>query len=103
MASFMRIFCCLITWATIFSMQAFSHQPGSQPSNPANANPAASEKFAQLSEQFMKDSLALSPTNASQAGYHKHLDSKTGKTIELDALLDDLSLKAMGQQRGFYQ
>jgi len=84
-------------------MQAFSQQPGSQSSNPSNVNPAASEKFAQLSEQFMKDSLALSPTNASQAGYHKHLDSKTGKTIELDALLDDLSLKAMGEQRDFYQ
>ena len=103
MSRFMPSFCSLIVWATIFSMQAFSQQPGSQSPSPSNANSAASVKFAQLSEQFMKDSLALSPTNASQAGYHKHLDPKTGKTIELDAVLDDMSLKAMGEQRDFYQ
>jgi uncharacterized protein (DUF885 family) len=62
----------------------------------------AGQKFAELSDQFMKDSLALSPTNASGAGYHKHLDRKTGKTIELDARLDDLSLKGMAEQRAFY-
>src|SRR5947207_3907809 len=60
-------------------------------------------KFAELSDQFVKESLALSPTNASAAGYHKHVDSKTGKTIELDALLDDLSLQAMDKQREFYE
>src|SRR5271166_2949920 len=32
--------------------------------------PAASQKFAQMSDQFLKESLALSPTNASYAGYH---------------------------------
>ncbi len=63
---------------------------------------SASEKFAQLSDQFMKDSLAMTPTNASAAGYHKHVDSKTGKTIELDALLDDMSLGAFAKQRAFY-
>ena len=80
------------------------------PSNPQNGKSAAkplrtsaAQKFAELSDQFMKDSLALSPTNASQAGYHKHLDSKTGKTIELDALLDDMSLKSMAEQRAFYE
>jgi uncharacterized protein (DUF885 family) len=80
------------------------------PSNPQNEKSAAkpfrtstAQKFAELSDQFMKDSLALSPTNASQAGYHKHLDSKTGKTIELDALLDDMSLKSMAEQRAFYE
>src|ERR1700688_4988432 len=103
MPSFMRICCSLMVWTAIFSMQAFSQQAGSRSPNSSNANPAASEKFAQLSEQFMKDSLALSPTNASQAGYHKHLDSKTGKTIELDALLDDMSLKSMAEQRAFYE
>ncbi|HXZ13562.1 MAG TPA: DUF885 domain-containing protein [Candidatus Sulfotelmatobacter sp.] len=63
---------------------------------------STSSKFAALSNQFMKESLALSPTNASQAGYHKHLDPNTGKTIELDAQLDDLSLDAMATQRAFY-
>jgi len=51
----------------------------------------------------MKDSLALSPTSASQAGYHKHVDAKTGKTIELDALLDDFSLESVAAQRAFYE
>jgi uncharacterized protein (DUF885 family) len=68
--------------------------------------PSASQKFAQqfaeLSDRFLKDSLALSPTSASVAGYHKHVDPKTGKTIELDALLDDMSLDAIAQQRAFY-
>ena len=70
------------------------------------ATPASSSdgsaKFAELSDQFVKESLALSPTNASAAGYHKHVDSKTGKTIELDATLDDLSLQGIDKQRAFY-
>ena len=74
---------------------------------PLMAQPApsssSSRKFAELSDQFMKESLALSPTNASAAGYHKHLDAKTGKTVELDAELDDMSLAGMAQQRAFYQ
>jgi uncharacterized protein (DUF885 family) len=81
-----------------------------RPSDPQETNPAgkasdrsAAQKFAELSDQFMKDSLALSPSGASQAGYHKHVDPKTGKTIELDALLDDMSLEAMAEQRAFYQ
>src|SRR6202041_3494486 len=61
------------------------------------------QNFAELSDRFMKDSLALSPTSASQAGYHKHVDPKTGKTIELDALLDDLSLESMAAQGAFYE
>jgi uncharacterized protein (DUF885 family) len=68
---------------------------------PSGAPPA--QKFAELSDQFMKDSLALSPTSASAAGYHKHVDPKTGKTTELDALLDDMSLEGMAEQRAFYQ
>jgi uncharacterized protein (DUF885 family) len=64
---------------------------------------SAAQKFAELSDRFMKDSLALSPSSASQAGYHKHIDPKTGKTVELDALLDDMSLEAMAEQRAFYQ
>ena len=75
------------------------HTLASEKSMPAQS---ASEKFAQLSDQFMKDSLAMSPTNASAAGYHKHIDPKTGKTIELDALLDDMSLGAFAKQRAFY-
>src|SRR5258707_12782023 len=63
----------------------------------------SSKKFSDLSDRFMKESLVLSPTSASAAGYHKHVDPKTGKIMELDALLDDLSLEGMAQQRVFYQ
>jgi uncharacterized protein (DUF885 family) len=79
------------------------------PSNPQKTNPiaqpssgAAAQKFAELSDRFMKDSLALSPSSASQAGYHKHVDARTGRTIELDALLDDMSLESIAEQRAFY-
>jgi len=62
-----------------------------------------SNKFSQLSDQFVKMSLALSPVSASQAGYHKHLDPQTGKTIELDGQLDDVSAAAVEQQLRFYR
>jgi uncharacterized protein (DUF885 family) len=71
-----------------------------QPSGSSRA--AASQKFAALSDEFMKASLALSPVSASAAGYHTHVDAKTGKTIALDALLDNLSLESIAQQRAFY-
>ena len=71
-----------------------------QQSTPPSSD--AAQKFAALSDQFMKDSLALSPVSASAAGYHTHLDPKTGQKIELDALLDDMSLESIAQQRAFY-
>jgi uncharacterized protein (DUF885 family) len=71
--------------------------------SPQSAPPAgAAQKFATLSDQFMKDSLALSPANASAAGYHIHIDPKTGQKLELDAMLDDMSLASIGAQRDFY-
>ena len=60
------------------------------------------EKFAKLSEQFIHETLALSPASASQAGYHKHVDPKTGTTIALDSLLDDVSPAGMTEQRRVY-
>jgi uncharacterized protein (DUF885 family) len=72
-----------------------------------SANTAASakntaDKFAVLSDRFMKESLVLNPTSASQAGYHKHTDAKSGKVIELDAQLEDLSMEGIDRQRAFY-
>ena len=61
-----------------------------------------SAKFAQLCDQFVKESLALSPVNASQAGYHKHKDTKTGKVVELDAQLDDVGAQGIAAQQKFY-
>jgi uncharacterized protein (DUF885 family) len=60
-------------------------------------------KFAKLSEQYIYDSLALSPVSASYAGYHKYKDPKTGKEIDLDALLDDVSAKGYEEQIAFYR
>lgn len=62
-----------------------------------------SQKFAEAAESFLKESLLLSPTTASQAGYHQHTDAKTGKVLELDAMLDDLSAKGIAQQKSFYE
>jgi len=67
------------------------------------SNAQANAKFAQMTDEFVKDSLALSPVNASGAGYHKHTDPKTGKTIELDAQLDDVSAPGMAAQETFYR
>ena len=59
-------------------------------------------KFAEMSDRFVKDSLALSPVSASQAGYHKHTDPATGKTIDLDAQLDDVGPQGFAAQEKFY-
>ena len=75
------ISCLLISTALI------SHAQSSSDSN---------AKFAALSEEFIHTTLALTPSNASQAGYHLHKDPKTGKMIPLDALLDDVSAAGVG-------
>jgi uncharacterized protein (DUF885 family) len=68
----------------------------------ANAGQPANAKFAKLSEEFIHETLALSPSGASQAGYHKHVDLKTGQTIALDSLLDDVSPAGIAEQRRVY-
>ncbi len=68
----------------------------------SNSSPKATAKFAKLSEEFIHETLALSPSTASQAGYHQHVDPKTGKTIALDGLLDDMSSAGMAEQRRVY-
>jgi uncharacterized protein (DUF885 family) len=95
---------CLIRAAAVLLTLMISQRSNSQQQDPRSyaTRAAASKKFAVLSDQFMKDSLALSPSSASAAGYHTHLDAKTGKTIALDAELDDLSLESISQQRAFY-
>jgi uncharacterized protein (DUF885 family) len=84
----------------VIAVLAAASPPANTPANESDAQ--ASRKFAELSDRFMKDSLALSPTNASAAGYHQHVDAKTGKTIELDRVLDDLSEQSIAAQRAFY-
>ncbi len=96
-ASSISVFCAVFSLLSLL-------RSGSEPEIPSAhaSQDSSSTKCAALSDQFMKDSLALSPTNASHAGYHVHVDPKTGNRIELDAQLDDLSLKAMDAQREFY-
>src|SRR5579864_5768835 len=112
-AFFARLFAAAVIISLLASSGAPVHGDRSASASPSIAGnslaseksmPAqsASEKFAQLSDQFMKDSLVMSPVSASTAGYHKHIDPKTGKTIELDALLDDMNLAAFAKQRAFY-
>jgi len=80
-----------------------SHVGTAQMKTPKTSAKEANAKFAAMTDQFVKDSLALSPVNASQAGYHKHKDPKTGKTVDLDAQLDDVSPQAMAVQEKFYR
>jgi len=80
---------------------AFSWALNGQPAH-ALTDRNASSKFADLSDSFVKEALVLNPTNASQAGYHKHVDKKSGKSIELDSVLDDMSAEGMQKQRDFY-
>ena len=94
------LFCAAAVLLVLMISQRSNSQQQGQPSDDSRA--AASKQFAVLSDQFMKDSLALSPLSASAAGYHSHLDAKTGKNIALDAELDDLSLESIARQRAFY-
>jgi uncharacterized protein (DUF885 family) len=97
----LRLVSCagVILWVLMMALPSKSQQTNASPDA---ARAAAAQKFAALCDQFMKESLALSPSSASAAGYHIHHDLKTGKAIELDALLDDLSLESIAQQRAFY-
>jgi len=80
--------------------QRSNSQQQSQPSVASGA--AAAQKFAALSDQFMKDSLSWSPVSASAAGYHLHMDPRSGRAIAEDALLDDFSPQSFATQREFY-
>ena len=62
----------------------------------------SNEKFATLSEQFIHETLAQSPSGASQAGYHHYRDPKSGKDLALDSLLDDVSPAGFAAQRKLY-
>ena len=74
-----------------------------KPTEQSKAGAPDNAKFLAMADQFVKESLVLSPVNASQAGYHKHLDAKTGKTIMLDAQLDDVGVEGMAAQLKFYR
>lgn len=58
--------------------------------------PGENEDFGKLTEDFVYGSLALSPVNATAAGYHVH------NGVRLDEKLDDMGLGGMQLQRRFY-
>jgi uncharacterized protein (DUF885 family) len=80
-------------------MQAQSRH--TTPEAPVSGTP--SERLAKLSEQFLHESLQLSPVSASQAGYHKYVDPATGKTVRLDAELDEMGTEDIAEQLKFYR
>src|ERR1022692_5019676 len=84
----------------VLLLLAFSSVAGAQGAKQMATGNAA---FAQLTDQFVKDSLALSPVNASYAGLHQYKDPKTGKMIELDAELDDVSARQAADVEKFYR
>jgi uncharacterized protein (DUF885 family) len=88
--------CSLLLFCGILAM-------GQSMGTTADAGKKFVERFSELEDQFVKESLALSPVNASQAGYHQHVDAKTGKTIMLDAELDDVGPEGMAAQEKFYR
>jgi uncharacterized protein (DUF885 family) len=90
--------CATLGALMMVPMSVFSSGAGA----PGAPDAATSRKFAAMSDEFMKESLVLAPATASSAGYHRYVDPKTGKTIELDAELDDMSLESMATQRAFY-
>jgi uncharacterized protein (DUF885 family) len=90
----LRILLLLSLISTFSAAQHANHM-----SHPHQAN----AQFSKMTDQFVKESLALSPVSASYAGYHKHVDSKTGKTIDLDAQLDDVSAQGIAAQEKFYR
>ena len=86
----------------VILLLAFSSVAGAQGSKQM-ATTMGNQAFAQLTDQFVKDSLALSPVNASYAGLHQYKDPKTGKMIELDAELDDVSARQAADVEKFYR
>ena len=68
----------------------------------ATAPTQTNKKFAGLSEQFIHETLAQSPSSASQAGYHHYREAKSSKDLALDSLLDDVSQAGFAAQREMY-
>jgi uncharacterized protein (DUF885 family) len=68
----------------------------------SNTGANIGNRFGSLTEQFIHETLAQSPSNASQAGYHHYRDPKTGRDIALDSRLDDVSAAGFAAQRALY-
>jgi uncharacterized protein (DUF885 family) len=58
--------------------------------------PGEQQDFSKVTEDFVYESLALSPINATSAGYHQH------NGVRLDEKLDDFSPGGIQERRQFY-
>jgi len=94
----MRTPLCVVLILSLFRFPAMS-----QNTKPTNATQKSNARFEQMCDQFVKESLALSPVTASYAGLHKYTDPKTGKARELDAELDDVGPQGIAAQEKFYR
>jgi uncharacterized protein (DUF885 family) len=54
------------------------------------------QELAPLADEFVYTTLAFSPVNSTAQGYHQH------HGVDLDSQLDDMSRRAMNEQRNFY-
>src|SRR5215468_1359538 len=71
---------------------------GQKPAPAASDNPPASNSdFEKLTDDLIYGSLALSPVNATQTGYHEH------NGVQLDEMIDDFSPAGIDAQRKFYE
>jgi uncharacterized protein (DUF885 family) len=61
-----------------------------------SCGPRRPQELAPLADEFVYTTLAFSPVNSTAQGYHQH------HGVDLDSQLDDMSRRAMNQQRNFY-
>ena len=66
-------------------------------------NGATAASFAEFASRFTGDSLALSPPSATLAGLHRHRDPETGREMDLDRELDDVSAEGTAGKVRYYR
>lgn len=93
----LSVFLVLLIGTSLFGQSTHRRSP----ETPVTGTP--SQRLAKLSEQFLHESLQLSPVSASGAGYHTYTDPETGKLIRLDAELDEMGTEDITEQLKFYR
>ncbi len=96
-----RLFC--VVAFLLFSVVVPAATTTRHPTPEAPVTGTPSERLAKLSEQFLHQSLQLSPVSASGAGYHTYTDPETGKLVRLDGELDELGTEDIADQLKFYR
>lgn len=93
-----RAFVFVLFFSTLLVAQKSAHRTPEAP-----VTGTASERLAKLSEQFLHESLQLSPLAASAAGYHTYTDPQSGRVVRLDAQLDEMGTEDVAEQLKFYR